>query len=221
MSGTILDENMFSYINGLEPKMTAYYEVPTPFPIKNRPIYYIKVGKMTYNEKAETFKLQIEYIDKILLRNKNKKGIIHTGNYEIAGWIKEHYGEKGRMLFHTSEDRNEILNKHIISAEPTILVSPSMMNGVDLKDDLSRFQIILKIPYPNIKSKKIKKRMSDNKDWYRWRTCLNFIQAYGRSIRHEKDYAETYVLDSSFSDLMKYNYNLIPTYITDAVKLLK
>jgi len=221
MSGTILEKNMFAYINGLEPKLTSYYEVPTPFNVKRRPIYYIKVGKMTFNDKEETFKKQLPYIDKILKRNKDNKGIIHTGNYEIANWLKDHYGEKSRLLFHDSDNRNEVLNEHLRSSDPTVLVSPSFMNGIDLKDELSRFQIILKIPYPNIKSSKIKKRMSDNKDWYRWKTCIDFIQSYGRSIRHEKDYAETYVLDSSFSDLMKYNYNLIPKYITNAIKLLK
>jgi len=221
MSGTILDKNMFSYINGLEPKLSAYYEMPTPFPLKRRPIYYIKVGKMTFNQKEETFKKQIPYIDKILKRNSDKKGIIHTANYEISNWLKEYYGEKGRLIFHTSEDRNEALNKHLISDIPTVIVSPSMMNGVDLKDDLSRFQIIMKIPYPNIKSNKMKKRMKDNKKFYNWKTVVDFIQAYGRSIRSMEDWAETYVLDSSLSDILKFNYNIIPTYVTDAIKLLK
>lgn len=220
MSGTILDKDMFSYINGLDVSRTSYFEVDTPFPLKNRPIYYIKAGKMTYNQKVETFQKQIGYIDKILKRNKGVKGIIHTGNYEIAGWLRDHYGEKGRMLFHTSDDRNEVLNKHIMSPEPTILVSPSMMNGIDLKDDLSRFQIILKIPYPNISSSKIKKRMSDNKQFYNWKTVVDFIQSYGRSVRSIEDHAETYVLDSSFSDVMQRNYKLIPKYILDAVKLI-
>jgi len=221
MSGTILNKEMFSYINGLDPKLTSYYEVPTPFDVKRRPIYYIKVGKMTFNEKVETFKKQIEYIDKIIKRNSDKKGIIHTGNYEISGWLKEHYGEKSRMIFHETEDRNEALNQHISSELPTILVSPSMMNGVDLKDDLSRFQIILKIPYPNIKSKKIKKRQKDNKDWYNWKTVVDLIQSYGRSVRSDEDWAETYILDSSLSNIMKFNYKYLPRYFTDAIKMLK
>jgi ATP-dependent DNA helicase DinG len=201
--------------------LSAYYEMDTPFNVKRRPIYYIKVGKMTFNDKEETFKKQIEYIDKILKRNKDKKGIIHTANYEISNWLKEHYGEKYRLLFHDSEDRNEILNKHLMSPEPTVLVSPSMMNGVDLKDDLSRFQIIMKIPYPNIKSKKIKKRQKDNKEWYQWKTVVDLIQSYGRSVRSAEDWAETYILDESLSNIMKFNYKYLPRYFTDAIKPLK
>jgi len=221
MSGTILEKNMFAYINGLDPKLSCYYEVETPFNLKRRPIYYIKVGKMTFHDKVKTFEKQKAYIDKILLRNKDKKGIIHTTNYEIAGWLKDYYGEKGRLLFHDSENRNEVLNKHLMSSEPTVLVSPSMMNGVDLKDDLSRFQIIMKIPYPNIKSKKIKKRQKDNKDWYNWKTVVDLIQSYGRSIRSEDDWAETYILDESLSNIMKFNYKYLPSYFTDAIKTLK
>lgn len=221
MSGTILDKNMFSYINGLERKLSSYYEVDTPFLVKNRPIYYIKLGKMTYKLKEQTWEKQKKYIDKILKRNKDKKGIIHTGNYEISNWVRDYYKDNSRILCHTSENRDEILNKHIMSNEPTILVSPSMMNGVDLKDDLSRFQIILKMPYPNIKSNKIKKRQKDNKDWYNWKTVVDLIQSYGRSIRSADDWAETFILDESLSNIMMYNYKYLPNYFTDAIKILK
>ena len=108
-----------------------------------------------------------------------------------------------------------------MSSDPTVLVSPSMMNGVDLKDDLSRFQVIMKVPYPNIKSKKIKKRQKDNKEWYNWKTVVDLIQAYGRSIRSEEDYAETYILDESLSNIMKFNFKYLPSYFTDAIKSLK
>jgi len=96
-----------------------------------------------------------------------------------------------------------------------------MQTGIDLKDDLSRFQIILKVPYPNISSEKIKARQRTNKEWYNWKTCVDLIQAYGRSIRSEDDYAETYVLDESFTNIMVYNSKYLPRWFTDAIKTLK
>jgi Rad3-related DNA helicase len=222
MSGTLLDKEMFAYLNGLEPSLCSYFDVKSPFPVKRRPIYYIKLGKMTFENKSETWEKQKVMLDNILKRNKDKKGIIHTTNYEIAGWLKEYYKDtESRLLFHTSDDRDEVLYKHMTSTKPTILVSPSMMNGVDLKDDLSRFQVILKIPYPNIKSEKIKKRQKDNKEWYNWKTVVDLVQSYGRSIRSEDDWAETYILDESLSNVMKYNYKYLPQYFTEAIKLLK
>jgi len=136
-------------------------------------------------------------------------------------WIEESFSNNKRFIFHTSETRDEALYKHMHSTEPTILVSPSMMNGVDLKDDLSRFQIIMKIPYPNISSNKIKKRQQDFGEWYNWKTCADLIQMYGRSIRSEEDNAETYILDDSFSNILKYNYKYLPNWFTEAIKILK
>lgn len=220
MSASILDKKMFSFINGLEPDLTAYYDIPSPFPLKNRKIYYIKVGKMNYNSKEETFKKQLVWIKKILSKYKDKKGIIHTTNYEVTNWLMDNLMDE-RLIFHDSTNRDEMLEKHITNTTPTILVSPSMTSGVDLKDDLARFQILLKIPYPNITSNKIKQRQKTNKDWYSWKTVVDTIQMYGRSTRSETDYSDTYILDANFSDVLKYNSHLLPKYFTDAIKTLK
>jgi Rad3-related DNA helicase len=219
MSASILDKQLFSFINGLDDKMTTYYEIPTPFDVNNRKIYYLKIGKMNYSNKEETFKNMIPWIKKIIGKYKDKKGILHTTNYEIVEWVKENITDS-RLLFHNNEDRNEILEKHLTSLEPTILVSPSMMSGVDLKDDLARFQILLKIPYPNVSSNKIKGRQKSNPNWYTWKTIVDTLQMYGRSTRSDVDFSDTFILDSNFSDLLKYNSHMIPKYFIDAIKIL-
>lgn len=220
MSGTLLDKDLFSYLNGIDSSLSGYYDIESPFPIQNRPIYYAKnVGKMSFTDKEKTFQNQINYIDNIINKHKNDKGIIHCSNYELSNWLEKHYKNNKRFIFHTTDNRDEALFKHIASKEPTIIVSPSMISGVDFKDDLSRFQIITKIPYPNMGSTKIKKRMLDNKDWYQYKTCCDFIQAYGRSIRNMNDHCDTYVLDSSFSLLLRYGYKYFPEYITNAIKI--
>lgn len=220
MSASILNKKMFSFINGLEDNLTTYYEISTPFPVKNRKIFYLKVGKMNWGTKEETFQKQIPWIKKILAKYKNEKGIIHTTNYEITDWIKENITDE-RLLFHETEDRNEILDKHLHSTTPTVLVSPSMTSGIDLKDDLARFQILIKVPYPNISSNKIKARQKSNKDWYTWKTVVDTLQSYGRAVRSDTDYADMFILDSNFSDLLKYNSHIIPEYMQMAIKQLK
>ena len=221
MSGTILNNDMFSYINGLEPELTSYYSYDSPFEIKNRMIYYLKgVGRMVFKEKKTSFKKQKVYIEKILKKYENDKGIIHTFNYELAGWIQNEIFDK-RLLFHTTKNREEILNKHMSSKEPTVLVSPSMHVGIDLKRQLSHFQIIAKMPYPNISSEKIKARQKSNKEWYNFTLCSSLIQAYGRSVRDELDFADTYILDDSFSSVIANNSKYLPRWFTDAIKTLK
>lgn len=220
MSGTLLDKDMYSYINGLDNELTTYKEMSSTFDAKKRPLYYIKAGKMTYREKQETFNEQVKLINKILKKYENDKGIIHTVNYEIAEWIKERIQDK-RLIFHNGENRDEMYNKFVKSKEPKVMVSPSMMSGVDLKDDLSRFAIMLKVPYPNISSNKIKGRQKTNRNWYDWKTIVDIIQTYGRTIRSDEDYSDTFILDSSLSDIMKYKSRYLPRYFTNAIKTLK
>jgi ATP-dependent DNA helicase DinG len=219
MSGSILDKNMFSYLNGFEEKLTDYYELDSTFPVKNRPLYYVQSGKMTYNEREATFKNQIEVIEKILKKYKNERGIIHTTNYEIAKWLKQSINDR-RLIYHETENREKQLIK-MKNKKNGIIVSPSMTSGISLDDDLSRFQVMLKVPYPNISSNKIKARQSSNKKWYAWRTIVEITQAYGRSVRSETDWADTFILDSCFSDILKYNRYLFPKYIIEAIKILK
>ena len=220
MSASILNRDIFSYINGLDLELTDYYELESTFEVKNRMIYYISCGKMNYANKKETFDNQVRTINKILKKYEGQKGIIHTTNYEISNWLKESVKNK-RLLFHETDDRDKILEKHIKSKSPTVLVSPSMMSGLDLKDDLSRFQIILKMPYPNLGSNKIKSRKESNSDSYTLKTCQDLIQSYGRSVRSEEDHADTFILDSNFQDLLRYSYRFLPNWFIEAIKTLK
>jgi Rad3-related DNA helicase len=172
---------------------------------------------MSYYDKADSFRKAVPIIERILERNKDNKGIIHSGNYQFNTWIKKAI-KNDRLLIHDSSTREESLNTHIGSEEQTVLVSPSMMNGIDLKDDLSRFQIILKIPFPHLGSSKIKKRLETNSDWYNWKTLIEVMQSYGRSIRNQEDWAETYILDSCFDQVLD---KRVPEYFKQALKIKK
>lgn len=221
MSGTILDYEIFSKLYGFEMDYATYISQKMPFDVNKRPIYYTnKLGKMTFKEKHTTIKKMLTAIEDILEDYKEHKGIIHTGNYENAEKIKMHI-KNDRLLCYNTNNRDEMLKLHYESKEPTVLVGPSMMSGVDLKGDASRFQIIMKIPYPNLKSDKIKKRLEDkNINWYSWITAGQLIQAYGRSIRDAEDWADTYILDASFANILNYNSDLLPDYFKDALKYI-
>ena len=220
MSGSILDRELFSYINGLPIELTDFYELESSFPLENRPLYYTKnIGKMTYDLKELTFQNQIPIIEKILKKYEKNNGIIHTTNYELASWVKNSI-KSDRLLFHETEDRENVYNDFKKQNDNKVIVSPSMTTGISLDDDLSRFQILLKVPYPNISSNKIKSRQRSNKKWYDWQTCVDIIQAYGRIVRSDTDWGHTFILDSCFSDLLK-RANYFPRWFTDSIRILK
>jgi ATP-dependent DNA helicase DinG len=217
MSGTILDKNIFSELNGFDVDKSVYYSVPSPFPVENRPIYYMPLGKMSYTKKEETFKNYVSYIHKILKKYEMKKGIIHTNSFELAKWIEKDVSN-GRLLFHDSSNRDERLRYHFETEDPTVFVSPSVGTGVSFDHDRSRFQVIAKIPYPSLGSQKNKMRQKNNPDWYSWKTVCGLIQMTGRSVRSKTDYADTIIIDSSFSDILRYSSHLIPTWLQNAIK---
>ena len=98
-------------------------------------------------------------IKEIIENHKEEKGIIHCHSYKIANYLKKNINSR-RFLIHDSSNRDMILEKHMKSKKPTILLSPSMTEGVDLKGEASRFQILCKVPYPYLGDKLIKKKMN-------------------------------------------------------------
>ena len=80
-----------------------------------------------------------------------------------------------------------------------------MTEGVDLKGDLSRFQIVCKVPFPFLGDKLIRKKMNKWDWWYDLQTAKTIIQSVGRSVRSETDTAVTYILDSSWERFFNKN----------------
>lgn len=87
-----------------------------------------------------------------------------------------------------------------------------MTEGIDLKDSSSRFQILVKVPYPDLKDERIKKRKRLDPDFYRFKTANTIIQSIGRSVRSESDYAVTFTLDSRFESFTRKNPDLMALY---------
>lgn len=217
MSGTILDKSLFCQLNGLDVSKTVYYSIDSPFPIENRKIYYMPLGKMSFAKKEETFKNYVPYLNKILSKYSDKKGIIHTNSFELASWISKEIKDK-RLVYHDSSNKDEVLKEHFDTDKPTVIVSPSVDTGVSFDGEKSRFQVIAKIPYPSLASQKNKLRQKLNPDWYAYRTISGVIQMCGRSIRSVDDYADTIIIDSNFGDLLRYSSKFFPSWFLDSIK---
>lgn len=220
MSGTILDKDLFSELNGIDKSRSVYYSIDSPFPIKNRPIYYMPLGKMSYAKKEETFKNYIPYLNKILKKYDKSKGVFHTNSFELSKWTEDAL-KNDRLLFYTSSNKDDVLKMHFGSEDPTVLIGPSMATGVSFDHDKSRFQVILKVPYPSLNSIKIKKRKEQNPDYYAYKTVASIIQMCGRSCRSVTDYSDTIIIDGSFGDVLRYSSKYIPKWVQDSIKKIK
>jgi ATP-dependent DNA helicase DinG len=224
MSATILNPKAFCRSVGLAyDKEVKFIQVKSDFPIENRPIYPMNIAYLNFNNlQLPEIKSSItKTVDNIMTIHKNDKGIIHTTSYEQLNFIKEKISQENtRRLLVTDPEiqRDEIIQEHINSIKPTVLISPSLHTGLDLKGELSRFQIITKVPYPNKNDRWINAKRNSNEDWYYWQTALKLVQASGRSIRSKEDWAKTYILDSAFGYFVNKNRDILPDWFMQAVR---
>jgi ATP-dependent DNA helicase DinG len=210
MSATILDHEGFCETLGVSLEDSAFISIPSPFPPENKPIIYSGIGRMSSSNIDTTLPKMADAIKAILEEHKNEKGIIHCHSYKVAHYLKKNI-RNSRLLIHGSDNRDLILRKHINSKKPTVLLSPSMTEGVDLKGDISRFQILCKVPYPYLGDKLIKKKMNKWKWWYPLQTAKTIVQSVGRSVRSIDDHAVTYILDSDWIRFYNKNSKYFPT----------
>jgi Rad3-related DNA helicase len=220
MSGTILDKKLFSELNGLDDEKSVYYSVDSPFPVENRKVYFMPLGKMSFTKKEETFRNYVPYIHKLLKKYDMKKGIIHTNSFELSEWIKRDI-DNSRLMFHDTSNREDMLKLHMESKDPMVFVSPSVGTGVSFDHDKSRFQIVAKIPYPSLNSQKNKLRQKNNPEWYAWKTVSGLLQMCGRSVRSKTDYADTIILDGSFSDVLRYSSKYLPSWFQESIQKIE
>jgi Rad3-related DNA helicase len=217
MSATILDKNAFAESVGIPKDKAAFISLPSPFPVENRPVIFSGIGKMSSKSIDETLPRMVQAVKAILSQHKNDKGIIHCHSYKVANYLKRNV-RSTRLLIHNSENREAVLAKHMKANKPTVLISPSMTEGIDLKGDLSRFQIICKVPYPYLGDKLVRKKMNKWKWWYPLQTAKTIVQAAGRSVRSNEDTAVTYILDSDFEMFYNRNRSMFPKGFKDSLQ---
>lgn len=227
MSSSFFDLENFAYDLGLDESEVFKITVPNIFDLSNNPITIYDDLEMDYENLIDGNKEKaIPIIKDILEKHKNDKGIIHTFSNECAEFLKNNLNER-RCMVSYGGDREGKLEEFKRSNDNSVLISPSMDEGVDLNDEDCKFQIIFKLPYPPYKVDFNDKRkaLEDGKEWYRYKMLTRLIQAYGRGIRSENDSCKTYILDSRLWKVILNDWendtHLIPQYFINAIENYK
>lgn len=223
MSATILDKDMYCKQIGLDTSEVKFISIDSDFPVENRPIFTDYVGKLRKDniDMESTHQTIASKLNRIMNTYYDKRGLIHMPTSKLIDQILPYLNEVQRKRLYivksmSSKERTEMLTA--FEANPRgVLISPSLYVGIDLKDDLSRFQVIVKVPYPSLGDKWIHKKYEQNKAWYNWTTLLKVVQGVGRSVRHKEDFADTYILDENFENMLRFSSKLLPKSFKDAV----
>lgn len=203
MSGTILAPEMFIEETGLSNKKYKVISVPSSFHYQYNPVLYHPMGKMSKDSKEDTLPRMAVKIEEIITKHGEEKGIIHCNSYDIAEYfyfnIKKY---KSRLIFQNRDNRGKSLEE-FIQSKNKIFISINMNEGLDLKDDLARYQILAKVPYPFVGDKRVYERLinREENDWYNLQAVEDICQAFGRAVRTDEDWATFYILDESFINL--------------------
>jgi Rad3-related DNA helicase len=219
MSATILDQDLFCQWLGIDPDETYHLEIKSVFPPSSRPVHLKLVGNMSHRLIKRTAPKTIPILEKIIEHHKYEKGLIHTHNYKCQQYIMKHL-KNPRLMGHNPKNREHVLGRFEVSKDPKILVSPSMSEGVDLPYEKCQFQVIYKIPFPYLGDPQINQRKQQDPPWYAYKTIMTLLQAYGRGMRAEDDYCETYILDGNFRMLLRNPLyrNLVPSFFKEAIQ---
>jgi ATP-dependent DNA helicase DinG len=207
---------------GFEADDVRVFATSSPFPLEQRPIVYRPVGALSRASLPALEPALFAEIVAILVAHGRDKGLIHVASYAIARRLIADIARRAplearRLIFvESSEAKGTALERHRASAAPTVLVSPSLREGVDLPDDFLRFQIITKMPYPDLGDPWTAARRTRDPRWYAVETAKALVQAYGRSCRHADDHGVTYVLDAHFERFLQHNRPLLPDWFLDA-----
>jgi Rad3-related DNA helicase len=210
MSATIIDHKHFARTLGITDY--EYIEVDSTFSPKKAPIFCTGKVKLNYKNLKTSLPYIAKQIKNLCDQHKDVKGVIHTHTMEITNYLRNNINDP-RFIFRGDGMTNEqILKQHLEDPSPTILVSPSLTYGVDLKDDLARFQILVKAAYMPLGDERIKRLFKEDGQWYVNKMLNNLIQACGRGVRSVDDYCVTYVLDGCIVDAVIQNKTRLPKY---------
>jgi len=221
MSGTVISgyEIMDSLGGGDLP--WGLVSVPSFFDEERRRVKVVGVADMRKKEldanRTGIIESVAEAISGIVARHPGQRVLVHTVSYDLANdlsvaMVRTHedariftYGnaaERDRVLAAFTDDDLHGQRDGSQASDPTksILFGSSMDRGIDLPDDACRVIVIVKVPYPYLGDRQVAARLYSHggQVWYNVQTVRSIVQMCGRAVRHEDDWAVTYILDRNF-----------------------
>jgi ATP-dependent DNA helicase DinG len=218
MSGTVYSKEMFCKNLGINPDQAYFIRVGSSFPLESRPIY-MKSEYMLDTSHAnwtENFPKMIENIKAVMAKFPDVKGLIHAPSYLASGQIAMAVKDP-RIVAHDKTNFLQKLEDFLKSSQPKVFISPVCYQGMDFKDDRARFQIIIRVPYPNTNDPFLAYKVKNDYPWFNYQALVTFGQQIGRINRSAEDFGVTILLDARFEKFLSRNKKQIPGWLKEAI----
>lgn len=207
MSATVSPEFMTKTLN-LQPEKTKFIKLDPTFPKENKEVVFFDPLSLSYQslQNPDTVKQLRKNVAKIIKHHisDGQRGIILAPSFKLQSEIVSELNSQPwagdfKLFEHKQGDKLEpTLNAFkAYRGGPAVLISPAMFEGVDLPGELSRFQILVKAPFPSLGDKRVKWILDHHPDLYNSLTIMKMVQGFGRSVRSVEDHAISYCLDKN------------------------
>jgi Rad3-related DNA helicase len=218
MSATITGDFMTKTLN-LDPAKTKFVKLQPTFPRENKEIVFFDPLALNYTslQNPDVVKNLRKNVSKIVKKHieDGDNGIILTPSFKLQNEIvSELQSAPWAKSYELYDHRQGEKLEHVLAAfkkhkgKPAVLISPSIFEGVDLPGALSRFQIMVKAPFPSLADKRVKFILDRHQDLFNIIVIMKIIQGFGRSVRSETDFATSYCLDLQGQRLLTSKANI-------------
>jgi Rad3-related DNA helicase len=162
MSATI-DAKLFVKTMGLDPEKCAFIELTqSNFPLEHRKVYTKNVSKLDFHSGFRNAVPKIgEFIRGRLLKHEGENVMVYAPSFDLCNKLAKYLSPYHRkILTHDSSTRDKVVKKFIEGPERGyLLFTPSLTEGYDLKGDICRLLIVVKIPYGSLGDTLVTRRM--------------------------------------------------------------
>jgi len=196
-----------------------YNSFPSPFPAERRPVYIIPTAYLKKDSDEKTLLRWVKRVDEIIDQRLDRKGILHTVNYNLMKYFVAHTRHANICLWHIRGFQNvrRIIGKFKKAKPPVCLISPCISTGQDFPYDECRYNIIGKLGFPDMGSLAIQHRMRTDPEYSSIKTAQFIQQAVGRGMRAPDDWCENFIIDDNIVWFLRRHGNLFARYFLDSI----
>jgi Rad3-related DNA helicase len=192
VSATLRPKTLFML--GIGRDHFEFREFDSDFDPARCPIYHVPT--MRVDVRAGDLSMLWVRHDQIAAARTDRKGIVHTISYARRDEILKRSRFAPSMIINAKgEASTEIVEQFKMSPDGTILVSPSVGEGFDFPGPECEWQFACKIPFPDSRSKIVKARQADDKEYGAYIAAGKLEQIFGRGMRSKEDQCEGFIPD--------------------------
>lgn len=211
---------------GLSGRRVMWIDVPSDIPVDRRPIYFDPIVSMTRTNEDSALEDVAEWLEWALREAwPTERGLVHIPyrlGERLYGLCTEKYVRlTERLVWFSPHTRKDVLGRFLQEdvrgeeARGKVLLGAGVSEGLDLRDDRARFQVVVDAPLPSLGDPAMRWLAENAPERYEWEGVRTLSQALGRVSRHPGDFGESVVIDSEAQRLLE--SPLTPGWVREAI----